>query len=67
MSSFYATRIAELSMYDPRLVEAWMRLEHGTLDALTPERFEHEVCAANDCVHMHGAKISEELARSYGL
>lgn len=51
---------------DPRHVEAFMRLEHGTLDGLSSERFREEVeigaeCAAADPV------AAEELAKSYGL
>jgi hypothetical protein len=51
---------------DPRHVEAFMRLEHSTLDGLSRDRFREEVevgaeCAAADPV------AAEELAESYGL
>lgn len=65
--SLYQERISALTDQEPRYVEAWMRLEHGTLDALTPERFESEVCIANACIAASTVKQSEELARSYGL
>jgi hypothetical protein len=52
---------------DPRHVEGWMRLEHGTLDALTPRRFAREVQISVDCVDEAGIDRSEELAISYGL
>jgi hypothetical protein len=52
---------------DPRLVEAWMRLEHPTLDALSPSAFDAEVGAALDCVDAAGAAESEKLAASLGL
>lgn len=65
--SHYAEQIKSLSSNDPRHVEAWMRLEHGTLDHLDAARFESEVCAANACITEAGAEESEALAASYGL
>lgn len=51
---------------DPGEVEAWMRLEHGTLDSLGLGAFEHEVrTGARMCRDY--PKESTELARSYGL
>jgi hypothetical protein len=48
--SFYADRIAELAPdADPAHVEAWMRLEYGTLDALSPARFAAEVSQRRGC------------------
>ena len=35
---------------DPAHIEAWMRVEHGTLDALSPAQFRAEVLVAIDCV-----------------
>lgn len=67
----YRRRIAETldtlgrRGYDPRHVEAWMRIEHGTLDALTRERFAAEVAIACDCIDAD-PKGSESLAVSYG-
>lgn len=52
---------------NPRHIEAWMRLEKGTLDALTPEQFRHEVKAAIACIAEAGDHNSEVLAESYGL
>jgi hypothetical protein len=51
---------------DPRHVEAWMRLEHGTLDALSGIEFQQEVAAVVDCILVDGP-ASERLAQSYGL
>lgn len=63
----YRERIAALSDRDPRHVEAWMRIAHGTLDQLGPAEFESEVCVANACIAEAGETESEALAVSYGL
>ena len=52
---------------DPRWVEAWMRLEHPTLDGLSPERFAAEVRIALACIAEAGPQESEALAASFGL
>jgi hypothetical protein len=52
---------------DPRQVEAWMRLEHSTLDGLAPERFTSEVRVALACIAEAGSDESEALAASFGL
>lgn len=51
---------------DARLVEAWMRLDRGTLDQLDRLTFKQEALIARDCVLAAPAE-SERLARSYGL
>jgi hypothetical protein len=66
--SFYAQQIATLAPdADPAHVEAWMRLEHPTLDGLSPERFAGEVRVAVDCIQAAGDEECDALARSYGL
>lgn len=52
---------------DPRHVEAWMRLEHPTLDGLSPAQFATEVRAGFLLVRASGSEESERLARSEGL
>jgi hypothetical protein len=52
---------------DPRHVEAWMRLEHPTLDGLSPERFTAEVRVALGCIADAGPDQSEALAASFGI
>jgi hypothetical protein len=52
---------------DPRHVEAWMRVEHPTLDALSHEQFVAEVGVALHCIATASAADSESLAQSYGL
>lgn len=68
----YAQRIrsilmANATVADPAWVEAWMRVEHGTLDALTPELFEVEVLVALECIAESPVEVSQQLAASYGL
>lgn len=68
----YATMILlslvrqRLRTVEPRLVEAQMRCQYGTLDHLDSATFDAEVALAVACINAdpHGA---EELARSYGL
>lgn len=74
MSRYYAKliheRLAERGLqhhYDIAHVEAWMRLEHGTLDALSPERFREEVVIACRCIAAAPIGESDALAQSYGL
>lgn len=43
-----------------------MRVEHGTLDALTLDRFDEEVRIGAGCV-ARDPEASEKLAWSYGL
>jgi hypothetical protein len=52
---------------NPRHVEAWLRIEHGTLDHLSHARFEREVAIALECIASATPEQSEQLARSYGL
>lgn len=54
------------SAKDARLVEGFMRLEHGTLDALSPELFRQEAEIGFVCVKAD-RKEAEILAKSYGL
>ena len=53
--------------YDPRHVEAFMRLEHRTLDGLSLPAFESEVGIAVQCIDSVGRDVSEQTARSFGL
>jgi hypothetical protein len=52
---------------DPRHIEAFMRLEHSTLDGLSPAQFRAEVKLSADCVIIGGRAGAEECARSFGL
>jgi hypothetical protein len=52
---------------DARHVEAYMRLEHSTLDGLSREHFAVEVEVGVRCVREGGVAMAETLAESYGL
>lgn len=67
MISYYQQAIAEVTDRNPRHVEAWMRLEHGTLDQLDAARFQSEALIAAMCVAEAGDTDSEALAVTYGL
>ena len=62
----HAARIGRIGI-DPRHVEAWMRVEHPTLDGLGPRQFDAEVAAAIACIDTAGHDASEALAESFGL
>lgn len=66
-ASHYQVRIATMTAASPRYVEAWMRLEHSTLDGLSAAQFREEVRVAEACIAEAGAEQSERLAESYGL
>jgi len=65
----YAAQIKPLiaDSIDPRHVEAWMRCEHGTLDALSRSAFETAVADSVALIAAGGHQMSEMLAKSYGL
>ncbi|MGH9887099.1 MAG: hypothetical protein ACREBE_16355 [bacterium] len=52
---------------DPRHVEAYMRLEHSTLNGLPIWQFNDEVKVAVECVLVGGVADAEALAQSFGL
>lgn len=52
---------------DPRYVEAWMRVEHSTLDGLSPSDFRGEVAIAVQCVYSASKADNEAIAGSFGL
>jgi hypothetical protein len=56
-----------IGKYDPRHIEAYMRLEHSTLDGLSYAQFNKEIKTSMECVNLDGTENAESLARSYGL
>jgi hypothetical protein len=52
---------------DPAHVEAWMRLEHGTLEQIDRVLIAGAVNNATERVRVAPSHISESLARFYGL
>ncbi len=66
--TFYQRFIAERTKdVDPRHVEAWMRVEHPTLDGLSRAEFIAEMHAALAAALEAGPDESERLAASFGL
>ena len=66
--TFYQRFIAEhIRDTDPRHVEAWMRLEHPTLDGLSRSEFTEAMYAALATALDAGPGESEALAASFGL
>ena len=55
-----------IGRYDPRHVEAYMRLEHSTLDGLSKSQFASEVAMAVECINAEPSQ-AEALAQSFGL
>ena len=52
---------------DPRHVEAYMRLEHSTLDGLSHGQFKREVAIGINCIDADGLVNAESCARSFAL
>ena len=52
---------------DPRHVEAYMRLEHPTLDGLSTRQFADEVRIGVACIQEAGVDTAERCAQSFGL
>ena len=56
-----------LPAVEARHVEAYMRVEHSTLDGLSAWEFADEVAVAVACVIEGGEAAAEALAQSYGM
>ena len=52
---------------DARHVEAYIRLEHSTLDGLSISKFKKEISTGIQCVQIDGTKNAENLAKTFGL
>jgi len=53
--------------YDPRHIEAYMRLEHSTLDGLSKKSFLYEIGIAIECINADGKENAERCAKSFGF
>lgn len=53
--------------YDPRDVEAWMRLARPTLDGMGKDEFAMEVMLAAQCIDESTPETTARLRESYGL
>ncbi len=60
-------RLGRVGAADPRHIEAYMRLEHSTLDGLSPRQFDDEVEIGIACVEADGTANAESLAQSFAL
>ena len=60
-------RLGRVGAADPRHIEAWMRLEHSTLDALSPAQFSAEVSEALNCIAASTPAENQSLADSFGF
>ncbi len=66
--SAYADLFRELQpSYDPRHIEAFVRLEYHTLGHLPLSTLKREAQIAADCVDLIGIKEAELTAESFGL
>jgi hypothetical protein len=72
--SFYSQRIREemarlgrIAEQPAHIVEAWMRIEHSTLDGLSASAFRKEVGIALDCAAVSSISENDSLAASFGL
>lgn len=53
--------------YDPRHIEAYVRLEYATLNHLPMATLRREARIAMGCIDVDGKLAAEELAESFGL
>ena len=53
--------------FDPRHIEAYVRLEYHTLSHLSQQVLRREANIAADCVRVGGVKAAEDCAQSFGL
>jgi hypothetical protein len=53
--------------YDPRHIEAYMRLQYGTLNHLSRDDFRREIRICTACIDSSGRENAEELAKDMGL
>jgi hypothetical protein len=73
MASVYAKSIRDIlqrtgrTEIDPAIIEAWMRVEHATLDHLSPEQFTTSVCTAWALATVTHPDDNAGLAATYGL
>ena len=67
-NTYWQQRIGNYCHADiqPRHVEAYMRLEHGTLDKLSAAQFRRSIIEAEQCV-VADHNMAERLAQSYGI
>ncbi len=67
MSSYAETFKQLQPKYDPRHIEAYVRLEYRTLGHLDLKTLGREAKIAAECIRLDGAEVAERLARTFGL
>jgi hypothetical protein len=60
-------RLGLVGRHEPAVIEAWMRLEHSTLDHLSSTAFRAEVATASQCADASTSAENAALVASYGL
>ena len=60
-------KMGYIGKYDPRHIEAYMRLEHSTLDGLSSRQFDSEIKIGIECINADGLENAEKCAQSLGL
>ena len=60
-------RMGYIGKYDPRHIEAFMRLQYGCLDHLSIETFRDEIRIGIGCIEEGGLETAESCAQSFGL
>jgi hypothetical protein len=68
--AYYQRAIAVMKSaqgFDPRHIEAYMRLQHSTLDGLSKAAFAREVRLCVECIKQGGLEAAERNAQSFGL
>lgn len=53
--------------FDPRHIEAFIRMQYGTPDHLSRAAFENEVSVGIGCIMEGGVEFAEQMAVSQGL
>lgn len=59
--------LGRVGAHDPKVIEAWMRVEHSTLDGLSRARFNREVGIALECADNSTTERNLAVARSFGF
>lgn len=62
-----AAKLGMIGRYDPRHVEAYIRIANDTLGGLTPSQFKREIKIAAACIDEGGIDAAERCAQSFGL
>jgi hypothetical protein len=60
-------RLGRVGAHPPQVIEAWMRVEHDTLDWMSKDRFRREVAIAIECADASTASENNAVARSFGF